>query len=159
MKFKDLLFEIITELGDTTSSYDWRVYSNTADKVEFEFKSRENTYKVILDQYIPQELDVSYEYKNEEGRYTIGLTNENNQFRVISTVVSIVKHAWENREKYFREHQSIEGIGFVGSTRDDESFTDDGTARTRLYLQFIKRQFPNAEIDHSIGDVKVYPAQ
>ena len=155
-KFKRL---ILTELGDTTSSYDWRIYDESKHKVEFEFKSRQNTYKVSLTQYKPDELDVTYQYKNEKGRYEIGLTNENNQFRVISTVVSIVKHTWENREKYFEDDHTLEAIGFVGSTRDDESFTDDGTARTRLYLQFIQKQFPNADVNHSIGNVKIYPEQ
>ena len=156
-KFKQL---VLTELGETTDGYDFRVLSKPSPyKIEFEFKSEQNTYRVSIHKHMPKEIGVTYSYKTEMGTYELGLTGEKNQFRVIATVIDVVKHAWENREKYFEDSETIEKIGFVGTTRDGESFGGDGTARTKLYLQFINRQFPDAEINRPVGGVEIHPPQ
>ena len=152
-RFKDL---ILTELGNTTDGYNFRLRPTSGHMVEFGFKSEQNTYRIQIDNELPGELSVSYSYKDENGDYVVGLTDEENQFRVIATVINAVKHAWENKEGYFEDPELIEKIGFFGVTRDDES-VKGGTARTKLYLQFIKRQFPEAKIDKDAFGVNVYP--
>ena len=152
-RFKNL---ILTELGNTTDGYGFNVDPVSKRKVTFTFKSEQNSYKVDVNK-LASKLSVDYYYKTENGKYAIGLTGEKNQFRVIATVVNAVKHAWENKEEYFANPEEITTVGFIGTTKDGESFGDGGTARSKLYMQFINRQFPDAEVQRGGGAVKVYP--
>lgn len=89
---------------------------------------------------IDEDGDVSYDAQ----------TGENDIYRIMSTIVEIVKKDLKDN------HADI--IEFTPSKRKDTSTDKDpmSNVRTNLYSRYIKGQFPNAEVTRTIpGDIKV----
>lgn len=147
-KFKNL---ILTEIGNTTDGYDYYLVKDE-NKVSASFKTRENNYVVeilkrdsdswaLVDFGVGPGMDASP-------------TDEGVQFKVIATIMNIVKEVWEKRNKFF--DGTIKGFSFFSTAKPDEDLGN--TSRDRLYKKFIKKQFPNAKIKKAGESYKIMPA-
>lgn len=83
------------------------------------------------------ELDVSFK---ADGSYT-KVTNANQQFKVMATVVKVIKD-------YLKAHPKITKVTF--RPVKDTSRKND-TRREQLYLAYVKKQIPNANVTVQSG--------
>lgn len=152
-KFKRI---VLTELGETTEGYEW---STEKPGERFKFYTENYEYFVYANRKNPRALDISFGLSFEQAgmqRFDT-VTNEKNMFKVVATVIDIAKHVWRHRESFYRDGEMIEYIQFDGNPKDDEKQTKD-TTRNKLYLKFIKNQFPDAEISHDRKNTyRIYP--
>jgi hypothetical protein len=79
--------------------------------------------------------DVSF--KMEGGTYT-AQTNAGEQFKIMATVVDAVK-------KYLKDNPKVSIVTFVPVKSRGEG--DQDNRREKMYLAYVKKQIPNAEID------------
>lgn len=161
MKFKDLLYEItLTELGETTESYDFRMAGKkVGEEATYKFKTPNYDYIVKASSLTYSDEYVEIGFGTESGGDIA--TNEGNQFKVISTVLDIAQDIWNRRDEIFYgpfdSSDPLVGIMFSGVYKRDEPYTKDEPARNKLYKTFIKKQFPSAEIrnEGSVTKVKI----
>jgi hypothetical protein len=152
IKFSDLLREI----GDTTDYYKFRRLGEnvreTPDGVQvslrYRFKTENrsyvaNVYKSPVSKYL--EVD----FTTDKGG---GITDEGKQFKVVSTTIKIALDALEFMKK---ENFEIRGFKFMPIPKDYSTPLDAVTQREKLYLAFIRRQFPQAKVRRESGTVFV----
>ena len=149
-RFKDL---ILTELGNTTDTFNYRLDKAGSGLVKYEFKTPEHEYMVFLHPGL-EDSSLKVDFETKENRYDE--TNEGNQFKVIATVMEITKKVWQRREELFDSYLSK--IEYDSAQRDKERGTDRN-ARERLYRTFIKQQFPNAKIVSDGVDTVILPPE
>lgn len=157
MNFKDLLKEIaILEIGDTAEGFDFSVSRSVITdegKIDYRytFESEENFSYVVQIEQDPRGRPYPEVYF-----FTIeklgDMTGENDPFNVIATVVNCIKHFIEDAKK---KGYDIEAIRFEAEPKGGESSFGEN-ARNRIYKQFIKKQFPSAEIEREYGETMVY---
>ena len=144
-RFKNL---VLTELGNTTDSYDYYLAKN-GDKVSGSFHTSENKYLVEISKRGPWLL-----FNFGIGKHmSAGVTDEGAQFKVMATIMDIAKEVWEDRDEFFGGE--IRGFFFDSVAKPDEE--PGNTVRARLYKKFIKKRFPNVDIEKSGGSYKVIP--
>ena len=153
------LIDILKEIGDASKEpygpidvitddeaerqYGFSTDSGTIYEVKVETFYQGPTRPVIarvLFGIIGQDGDISYDAQ----------TGENDIYRIMSTIVEIVKKDLKDN------HADI--IEFTPSKRKDTSTDKDpmSNVRTQLYSRYIKGQFPNAEVTQTIhGDIRV----
>ncbi len=153
-KFKNL---ILKELGETTDTYRLR-----------------NVTMGLFPRIDPPEVDARWEFSTENYNYTIHIfneypefltvdfntgaagteaTNEGNPFKVTATVIEAAKRTFD-RIKDREEYDLIRGFRFKGVSKQGSD--RDETQRNKLYIAFIEKQFPSADIEKmSYGGVKV----
>lgn len=152
-RFQDL---ILTELGETTDGYEWRT---SRPGREFSFNTENYKYMVEVSRTRPKALQISFSigWEDIEGTknpYSMK-TNEGNQFRIVATVVDVTKHVWKNRDAFYRDAELLEYITFEGSGPGE-----DARQREKLYLSFVQKQFPDAEVEEGLGNhIRVKPKQ
>jgi hypothetical protein len=136
------LVDLLREVGDATAkpyrsdlftvSQDTKVYGFTTDKGTM--------YTVELVQSTDKNniLDVSFYPVDEEDPdkedFTVN-TNKGELYRVMSTVVDIVK-------KNLQKHPEIEEL----------EFTPTSLTRSSLYISYIKHAFPQATVTNTEGN-------
>ena len=138
-KFKQL---ILTELGETTDTYDWRLaFEDELEKV-YEFYSDENKYEVFVEPFTEDffAVDFGLEDKTFGDKFTV-VTDEGNQFKIVSTVIEIVEHAWKTRDSLM-DGDTVKGFSISAARKSD----DGSNVRIELYKRFVKSRFPNAKI-------------
>ena len=137
-RFKDL---ILTELGETTDTYNYRLDFERDGKLIWKFKTESNTYKVTIAVDVRDNdwLIIGFTAVGDTG-----LTNEGKQFEVSATVMEIARETWERREEFFSGEQV--GFEYIPIPKDDEPDSKDTTARDKLYRTFIDTQFPDAKV-------------
>lgn len=156
MKFKTMLAEIaLQELGETTDAYDWYEESTRFGKVYYGFYSGEIKYRAMFKpvgdgitvEFAPESGEVDVDWPNED-RFGVE-TNQGNQFRIMATVLEMAKHVWEND---VFEDENLTHFVFKpsGDGKKDKQ-------RAKLYKQFVKKQFPYAQIEKEGSRYKVYP--
>ena len=150
-KFKDL---ILTELGNTTDTYNYRMNGQGRETVEYEFKTPNHKYFVIIKQVLDF-IEVEFETQ----RTGMDATNEGNQFKVMATVLEISKEVWRRREELFDSY--VDKIKYYPSDTPDEqdNGVEDRNKRDKLYQTFIKRQFPNAKVTGNVHHTLVMPGE
>lgn len=139
---------------ESVDTYRWKFKSTDGNRAFYGFDTEQYSYEVVA-----KMGDV---YKKNNYIYTNflltrktagdldpvhGETNEGKPFRVVATVVEILKDVWEKRESLFDIGDSAVGFEFRGGPSGEEV---DGkmTQRKKLYMRFIKRHFRDAEIKH-----------
>ena len=152
------LIDILKEIGDASKEpygpidvitddeaerqYGFSTDSGTIYEVKVETFYQGPTRPVIarvLFGIIEQDGDISYDAQ----------TGENDIYRIMSTIVEIVKKDLKSN------HADI--IEFSPSKREGDKDKDPmSNVRTKLYSKYIKGQFPNAEVTQTIhGDIRV----
>ncbi len=167
MKFTKLLKEItLQELGETTDHYNLRLKNkNLGEPVEFgsgregrvkfmwEFATENYEYKIRMrEKFSNPVLAIDFDTKEQGSR----ITREGNQFKVTATVIEA---AVRTRKMLEGKNTGIEGFKFnpVSKASVDKDI-GDVTQREKLYRTFIKKQFPNVEMERdSGGTIYVYP--
>jgi hypothetical protein len=151
-KFKNL---VLTELGNTTDGYDW---STTRPGSEFKFKTRKYTYIVQVNRIRPKALQISFQVSWEDidgGKNPFSMTtNEGDPFRIVATVIDIAKFVWRHKDRFYRDAELLEYMTFEPSAKNRK---EGGRQRRKLYLAFVQKQFPNAEIKEGINNnIRIY---
>jgi hypothetical protein len=155
-KFKRL---VLTELGNTTDTFQWKELERGT---KYRFETGEYGYIVKIERHKPEEMYIGYMIDPSDFDWSSGgtpfnsVTNEGEVFKIVSTVVEIVKRAWKNRFDLYENPEQIEYISFDGSPKDDEVYSNR-TQRDKLYLRFIQSQFPNADLRETSGGYRIYP--
>ena len=169
MKLRALLNEItkekalLTEIGDTTDTYKYVVgnlQQVRPDDPTF-FKSKNvffaddgEQYKVTIEAYGSEDeetgefewlptVDASFTAKST-GFGAVGGKLSKQTFKVMATVVRIIKD-------FIEKHKFVQSIKFDVS----DPSKGDTTAKTKLYMAFIKKQMPNAEVVRTGGYYKI----
>jgi len=158
MKLKRILKEVLSEIGDASKEPYGPIDTITDDEVErqYGFSTDSGTlYQVTIETIddrpvrpiravvkfgtIEQDGDISYDAQ----------TGENDIYRIMSTIVAIVKKDLKSNP--------AESIVFSPSKREGAKDEDPmSNVRTQLYSRYIKGQFPNAEVTKTMhGDVRV----
>jgi len=164
IKFSDLLKEI----GDTAGYYRYR---NTEDMFKvigkdeaqilymYEFETENFDYEVTLEKsgwnkVVAIRFQIGWEQAADLGTGVYNaVTNEGNIFKIVGTIVSIVKDFHKKMEKEERFPRFYKGYEFSGTEKEGV----DTNQRNRLYIKFIETQFPNAEIRIRKNNVTVLP--
>lgn len=139
---------LINEIGDVSAGpYDWEMESD----LEYKFDTENDRYSVqfmnmenmgeAMNHYIVEEGEIdpskmwSVFYTAESIDYThqSKTTDKANIYRVISTVMDILKDFMDNNEV------SLIGI----STIQPDEVEDDETTRTKLYKAMIRKHIPS----------------
>ena len=160
MKLKRILKEVLSEIGDASKEPYGPIDTITDDEIErqYGFETESGTlYQVTIETIddgplmgrpvkavvkfgtIEQDGDISYDAQ----------TGENDIYRVMSTILSIVKKDLKSNP--------AEEIVFSPSKREGNKDKDPmSNVRTKLYSKYIKAQWPDAEIGRTLhGDIKV----
>lgn len=166
MKLIKILEEVMSEIGDASAKpYPYEKTGGQKDHRRYRFvtdsnDSKEETiYQVDLEEIKPEGklnrvlYKLKGEYKDQiklEVSFSVidlgtmsqqyYVTNKGELYRVMSTVIAIVKEDLEN-------HPYIKKITFKSSSRENKDTGPNKNARTSLYLKYIKNHFPNAKVN------------
>jgi hypothetical protein len=166
IKFSDLLREI----GDTSGHYRYR---NVQDV--FKITSKEEAHILYIYEFETENFNYTVELSKSKWNNRVGVmfeiswdqaadlggnpfnavTNEGNVLKVVGTVVSIVKDFHNEMAKEGRFPRFYKGYKFSGMKKEGV----DTNQRNKLYIKFIKSQFPNAEVHVRRSEVTVIPEQ
>jgi hypothetical protein len=159
MKLTKILNQVITEIGDSTKQPYGPIDTITDDKAERQYGFSTDSgiiYEVKVETFYrgegkPVIARVQFGIIEEDGDISFDAqTGENDIYRIMSTIVQIVKKDLQEN------HADI--IEFSPSKRAGEDKDKDpmSNVRTQLYSRYIKGQFPNAQVTRTIGgDIKV----
>ena len=160
MKLTKILQEVMSETGyvkDTSklSPYTWKIKSSDRFGAEYHFDTDSNTHYVVDINPKEDEEDtaivVSFDTRSEKEKDSNQLTNRGEIYRVMNTVVDILKDYLD------RSSNDIEKIYFYPSVRvgKDNPKNAEQNARTNIYKQYIKTSFPKAEVQANRDEVIV----
>lgn len=136
----------LTELGNTTDGYDYRVtQAKGYESVGYEFRTPDNLYTVRGYRDSDEYIEIGFDTDGTEG--VAGVTNKGNQFRVLATVLNISQEIWNRRNEFFEEADRLKGFMYSGYHKRDEDYGEI-SKRDKFYRQFIKRQYPSADISY-----------
>lgn len=163
MKLIKILESVLTtEIGDSTKGYDYQM--DWGDEYEILSSDGHNEYSFKDDKGVEYAVDIW----NKEGYLSVefsipygnpsssshGTSNFGDQYKVMGTIVSIIKDIVNNDEEGL-----IKGVEydptFKGSEAGDSWSTDTKKAeepvnkRDRLYRAYIQRAFPNKKVSFS----------
>lgn len=147
---------ILTELGETTDSYDWSYDGRKFTKAIYSFYSEDIEYEVSYDkegdrikvEFAPKKGEV--EQSDQTMTRSSIETNQGNQFRIVATVMDTTKHLWRNKEDIYENGDELTHFVFSRIGKRDDN------PREKLYKKFIKKQLPQAEIKKSGHYFEVY---
>ena len=158
MKLTKILEEVMSEIGDASKEPYGPIHVFTDDEAErqYGFSTDSGTiYEVKVETFyrgegkpiiarvsfgiIEQDGDISYDAQ----------TGENDIYRIMSTIVEIVKKDLKSNDADIIEFSPSKRKG----DRDQDPMSN---VRTQLYSRYIKGQFPNAEVTQTtLGDIRV----
>ena len=159
MKLTKILESVlITEIGDSTKQPYGPIDLITDDESERQYGFSTDSgiiYEVKVETFYrgegkPVIARVQFGIIDEDGDISFDTqTGENDIYRIMSTIVSIVKKDLQEN------HADI--IEFSPSKREGGKDKDPmSNVRTQLYSRYIKGQFPNAQVTRTIpGDIQV----
>jgi hypothetical protein len=156
--YVDLPKKKLTEIGDASKQPYGPIDTITDDEAErqYVFETESGTiYEVKVDTFYrgpgrPVIARVNFGTIGEEGDISYDTqTGENDIYRIMSTIVQIVKKDLKSN------HADI--IEFSPSKRAGDKDKDPmSNVRTKLYSRYIKGQFPNAKVTKTLlGDIQV----
>jgi hypothetical protein len=157
---REYIRQVIHELGETRSGFNYRNILSRLDPIYFkyEFSTPENAYQVTIEKYGEDEssLDVSF---SVDGSFST-VTNENEIFKVMATVMNIVEEFHGSMKKRGIFPEKYNKYTFAGSFKSGGLSSSGGSEqRERLYLKFIKNRFPNASVERDPVGYTVTPQQ
>jgi hypothetical protein len=158
MKLTKILKEVMSEIGDASKEPYGPIDTITDDEAErqYGFTTDSGTiYEVKVETFYrgegkPVIARVLFGIVGEDGGISYDTqTGENDVYRIMATIVSIVKKDLKSNP--------AEAIVFSPSKREGDKDKDPmSNVRTQLYTRYIKGQFPNAEVTKTMhGDISV----
>lgn len=146
---------VLREIGETRDGYDWELARTDSFGAYYTFRSDQYRYNVTVEDFMPEYLAIEFELTHKHSdefpdRFS-AVTDEGNQFKIVSTVISIAKHAWEHRDEIFMEPEKLKGFFIDAAPKEGE----DDNIRAKLYKRFVKKQFPSARVEHSDSKLKI----
>ena len=158
MKLTKILKEVMSEIGDASKEPYGPIDTITDDEAErqYGFSTDSGTiYEVKVETFYRGEgkpiiARVSFGIIGQDGDISYDAqTGENDIYRIMSTIVEIVKKDLESND--------ADIIEFSPSKREGDRDQDPmSNVRTQLYSRYIKGQFPNAEVTQTtLGDIRV----
>lgn len=154
---KEEIQKSLKEVGEaTTSPYSWKKTKYEDGITYYDFKTDLGTiYKVSLDRFIYDNfpkineelpaIEVIFAVKEDKENYSTGkVTNKGEIYRVMSTVVDIIK-------SFISKNPEIKVIKYEPMKKEGEI----NSKRGELYKAFIKKQIPTATFEESYFDVIV----
>lgn len=155
MKLTKILEQVITEIGDSTKGYDYKI--DLGKKEDLLNKGGQNEYSFKDDNQVEYSVDImnkngylyvefSIPYDNPSDS-THGASNFGDQYKVMGTIVNIIRDVVN-----LDTRGSIKGIEYnptfksseTGSTSKGSKKSEDPiNKRDRLYRAYIQRAFPN----------------
>jgi hypothetical protein len=158
MKLTKILKEVMSEIGDASKEPYGPIDTITDDEAErqYGFTTDSGTiYEVKVETFYrgegkPVIARVLFGIVGEDGGISYDTqTGENDIYRIMATIVAVVKKDLESN------HADI--IEFSPSKRAGDKDKDPiSNVRTQLYSRYIKGQFPNAEVTRTVaGDISV----
>jgi len=140
MKIK--LINLLKEIGDSSSKpypFDYYDDSGWGRIYGFDTENYNYTVEILPDDDAANEVSVRFYVPNENDpdieNDTI-VTNEGNLFRVMATIVAIMKQD-------IKDNPEVDTLIFAPSKKAGET---DNISRLNLYSKYIKKEFPNAII-------------
>jgi hypothetical protein len=142
----------LKEIGDASAEpFDWELGSNDEDEVEYNFVSSDDPngedgsdYQVFFktgttwedSEYVKREVPIwSVDF---EANRSMKQTGEGHPLRIMSTVVAIVSDFISRPEV----NRGILRFVFEGIDKGGEVGSKGQTARTKMYLRFLKKNLP-----------------
>ena len=164
--WKDLKEEDLNEIGEANAKpYKWKEESDYDGSVEVSFTTDNNIHyyvgleydeykgKDILDvEFAAGEIDSDMEddeyYDETENLSSSAVINKGELFRVMATIVDIVKH--------YVEEMEVRGVTYSASKKKGEK--GNKSQRGSLYKAFLQKQVPGVKIKEK-GDyiVAIFP--
>jgi hypothetical protein len=158
MKLTKILKEVMSEIGDASKEPYGPIDTITDDEAErqYGFSTDSGTiYEVKVETFYRGEgkpiiARVSFGIIGQDGDISYDAqTGENDIYRIMSTIVEIVKKDLESNDADIIEFSPSKRKG----DRDQDPLSN---VRTQLYSRYIKGQFPNAEVTQTtLGDIRV----
>ena len=158
MKLTKILEEVMTEIGDASKKPYGPIDTLTDDEAERQYGFSTDSgiiYEVKVETFYrgegkPVIARVQFGIIDEDGDVSYDAqTGENDIYRIMSTIVEIVKKDLKDNHADIIEFTPSKRAG----NKDKESMSN---VRTQLYSRYIKGQWPNAEVTKSLrGDIKV----
>ena len=142
----------LKEIGDASAEpFDWELGSNDEDEVEYNFVSSDDPngedgsdYQVFFktgttwedSEYVKREVPIwSVDF---EANRSMKQTGEGHPLRIMSTIVAIVSDFISRPEV----NRGILRFVFEGIDKGGEVGSKGQTARTKMYLRFLKKNLP-----------------
>lgn len=158
LELAQLKANLLKEIGDASKKPYGPIDLITDDEAERQYGFSTDSgiiYEVKVETFYrgegkPVIARVQFGIIDEDGEVSYDAqTGENDIYRIMSTIVEIVKKDLKSN------HADI--IEFSPSKRSGDKDKDPmSNVRTNLYSRYIKGQFPNAEVTRTIpGDIKV----
>lgn len=158
MKLTKILKEVMSEIGDASKEPYGPIDTITDDEAErqYGFSTDSGTiYEVKVETFYRGEgkpiiARVSFGIIGQDGDISYDAQiGENDIYRIMSTIVEIVKKDLESNDADIIEFSPSKRKG----DRDQDPLSN---VRTQLYSRYIKGQFPNAEVTQTmLGDIRV----
>jgi hypothetical protein len=141
--------EELNEIGDASAKpYKWKEYYEHDFTFDVGFETDSGlTYSVVLDydeyndkpvldvQFSAGKIDKDDEYGDDEMDVNI-ITNRGELFRVMATIVGIIKH--------YVDYTEARGVTYTPSKKEGEKELNN--QRSRLYKAFLQKQIPGVKI-------------
>ena len=151
------LLRILTEVGDgSTKKYDWSVLNQTkvwnGINYEFTFSSENSQYIVEIthDEDSRSRVNVSFYAKDDAGPDYQKLTNFNEVYNVISTIVDIVIEYLNMAE------DTNEKIGIISMTPVTNQVDQNKNRRQKLYRKYMDQNIHRLpgewDINYGVND-------
>lgn len=151
------LRNILKEIGEGTATpykfkYTPRLFQDERKHIRtFTFTTdSELNYIVILSINTASEdryITISVMFKTEDGDFS-DVTNKGEQFKIMATVIAIIKKAIELLEEEGKPPVKI--IEFAPEKNDESD-----NRRANLYKAYIQKQLPNAHVDYIHGEYRI----
>jgi hypothetical protein len=158
MKLTKILKEVMSEIGDASKEPYGPIDTITDDEAErqYGFTTDSGTiYEVKVETFYrgegkPVIARVLFGIVGEDGGISYDAqTGENDVYRIMATIVAVVKKDLESNPADIIEFSPSKRIG-------DKDKDPMSNVRTQLYTRYIKGQFPNAEVTRTLyGDIRV----
>lgn len=162
------LIQLIQEIGDASSKpFKWRKWSENEYYSKYVFRADSDisysvtiendntTYggKAIVVEFSADHDKLSQLNKDKSEKF---MTNKGEQYRILNTVMEIVKDAIKSRNKGLFK-KPVKYLVFTPMVRSgkDDWLDPMKNARTKLYLAFVKQAFPNSTVEDRNGMVVV----
>ncbi len=158
MKLTKILEQVVSEIGDASKEPYGPIDIITDDEAErqYGFSTPSGTiYEVKVETFYrgpmsPVIARVQFGIIGEDGDISYDAqTGENDIYRIMATIVAVVKKDLKSNHADIIEFSPSKRIG-------DKDKDPMSNVRTQLYTRYIKGQFPNAEVTRTLyGDIRV----
>ena len=162
MKLTKILEHVMSEIGESTKGYDYQLDWGSEDDIlrsdghnEYSFKDDKGVeYAVDIfnkEGYLSVEFSIPWDNPSDS---THGASNFGDQYKVMGTIVSIIKDIVDNDTEGL-----IKGVEYDPTFKDSEAgdtwlSVSKGTKksqepvnkRDRLYRAYIQKSFPNKKV-------------